>query len=42
MFLVRDWSFPYEYPYGLEGGKNFLEKRLEVRTGRESHIGCKS
>ncbi|KAG7248639.1 hypothetical protein CRUP_011211, partial [Coryphaenoides rupestris] len=27
-FLVRDWSFPYEFPYGQEGGMTFLEKRL--------------
>lgn len=30
MFLIRDWSYPYEHPYGLEGGLNFLEKRLQV------------
>lgn len=30
MFLVRDWSFPYEYNYGLQGGMSFLEKRLQV------------
>lgn len=30
MFLVRDWSFPYEYNYGLQGGLSFLEKRLQV------------
>uniref|UniRef100_A0A8C9SEU9 Atlastin GTPase 2 n=1 Tax=Scleropages formosus TaxID=113540 RepID=A0A8C9SEU9_SCLFO len=29
MFLIRDWSYPYEHPYGLEGGKRFLEKRLQ-------------
>ena len=32
MFLVRDWSFPYEYNYGLQGGMSFLEKRLQVST----------
>lgn len=30
MFLVRDWSFPYEYSYGLKGGGQFLDKRLQV------------
>ena len=30
IFLVRDWSFPYEFPYGQEGGMKFLEKRLKV------------
>uniref|UniRef100_A0A8C2CTL4 Atlastin-1 n=1 Tax=Cyprinus carpio TaxID=7962 RepID=A0A8C2CTL4_CYPCA len=29
IFLVRDWSFPYEFPYGQEGGIKFLEKRLK-------------
>lgn len=31
MFLIRDWSYPYEHDYGLEGGNNFLNKRLQVR-----------
>lgn len=35
IFLVRDWSFPYEFPYGQEGGMKFLEKRLKV-----SRYGC--
>lgn len=30
MFLVRDWSFPYESPYGVAGGRKVLEKRLQV------------
>lgn len=29
-FLVRDWSYPYEAPYGVEGGNKILERRLEV------------
>ncbi|XP_005104155.1 atlastin isoform X2 [Aplysia californica] len=29
-FLVRDWSFPYEAPYGAAGGRQILEKRLLV------------
>lgn len=29
-FLVRDWSFQYEYAYGLDGGKEILEKRLKI------------
>uniref|UniRef100_A0A672GCD9 Atlastin-2-like n=1 Tax=Salarias fasciatus TaxID=181472 RepID=A0A672GCD9_SALFA len=33
MFLIRDWSYPYEHPYGLEGGRSFLEKRLQVSVG---------
>ncbi|XP_039248263.2 atlastin-2-like [Styela clava] len=30
-FLVRDWSYPYEFDYGLAGGEKVLEKRLETR-----------
>lgn len=30
MFLIRDWSFPYEYDYGFKGGNQFLDKRLQV------------
>ncbi|CAL1529427.1 unnamed protein product [Lymnaea stagnalis] len=29
-FLVRDWSFPYEAPYGAQGGRQILEKRLKI------------
>lgn len=31
MFLIRDWSFPYEYTYGFKGGNEFLDKRLQVQ-----------
>lgn len=36
MFLIRDWSYPYEHPYGLTGGKQFLEKRLQVHYSSKS------
>ncbi|XP_036619097.1 atlastin-3 isoform X2 [Trichosurus vulpecula] len=38
MFLIRDWSFPYEYSYGLEGGMAFLEKRLQVKEQQHEEI----
>ncbi|CAH0594472.1 unnamed protein product [Chrysodeixis includens] len=30
-FLIRDWSFPYDHPYGTVGGEQLLKKRLMVR-----------
>ncbi|XP_053567931.1 atlastin-2 isoform X1 [Bombina bombina] len=38
MFLIRDWSYPYEHPYGLEGGKMFLEKRLQVKQNQHEEL----
>lgn len=38
MFLVRDWSFPYEYSYGLQGGMLFLDKRLQVKEHQHEEI----
>ncbi|CAJ0928740.1 unnamed protein product, partial [Mesorhabditis belari] len=30
IFLVRDWSFPYEAEYGFQGGQRTLDKRLQL------------
>ena len=30
MFLVRDWSYPYEHEYGIDGGAEILQRRLAV------------
>ncbi|KAJ8013859.1 hypothetical protein DPEC_G00034180 [Dallia pectoralis] len=38
MFLVRDWSYPYDYNYGLKGGKHFLGKRLEVKDSQHEEL----
>ncbi|KAM3622740.1 uncharacterized protein V6R79_002633 [Siganus canaliculatus] len=38
MFLIRDWSYPYEHPYGLEGGSSFLEKRLQVKQNQHEEL----
>ena len=27
---MRDWSYPYEADYGSEGGRNILDRRLQV------------
>ena len=37
-FLVRDWSYPYEAPFGAEGGKRILERRLEVSDKQHSEL----
>uniref|UniRef100_A0A8C7XR53 Atlastin 3 n=1 Tax=Oryzias sinensis TaxID=183150 RepID=A0A8C7XR53_9TELE len=38
MFLVRDWSFPYEYKYGFKGGSDFLDKRLQVKETQHEEL----
>uniref|UniRef100_A0A3Q3XER9 GB1/RHD3-type G domain-containing protein n=1 Tax=Mola mola TaxID=94237 RepID=A0A3Q3XER9_MOLML len=38
MFLIRDWSYPYEHPYGLDGGLGFLERRLQVKQNQHEEL----
>ncbi|XP_076877379.1 atlastin-3-like [Brachyhypopomus gauderio] len=38
MFLIRDWSFPYEYKYGSKGGSEFLDKRLQVKNSQHEEL----
>ncbi|KAI1286186.1 Atlastin-2 [Halotydeus destructor] len=38
LFLVRDWQYPQEYDYGLKGGKQFLDSKLEVSVGRTGEL----
>uniref|UniRef100_A0A6I8SKR1 Atlastin GTPase 2 n=1 Tax=Xenopus tropicalis TaxID=8364 RepID=A0A6I8SKR1_XENTR len=38
MFLIRDWSYPYEHTYGLKGGNSFLEKRLQVKQNQHEEL----
>ncbi|KAJ8723619.1 hypothetical protein PYW07_007599 [Mythimna separata] len=37
-FLVRDWSYPYDHPYGAVGGEQLLKKRLTVREGQHEEL----
>ncbi|VDN51828.1 unnamed protein product [Dracunculus medinensis] len=32
LFLVRDWSFPYEAEYGFQGGERLLDRRLQISS----------
>uniref|UniRef100_A0A1A8R0G4 Atlastin GTPase 2 n=1 Tax=Nothobranchius pienaari TaxID=704102 RepID=A0A1A8R0G4_9TELE len=38
MFLIRDWSYPYDHDYGLEGGNAFLKKRLQVKEKQHEEL----
>jgi atlastin len=38
MFLIRDWSYPYENDYGLEGGKDILDRRLKVNDKQHPEL----
>ncbi|XP_051945857.1 atlastin-2 [Xyrauchen texanus] len=38
LFLIRDWCYPYEHEYGLEGGNLFLEKRLQVKQNQHEEM----
>ncbi|KAK7902056.1 hypothetical protein WMY93_018825 [Mugilogobius chulae] len=38
MFLIRDWSYPYEHAYGLNGGNTFLDKRLQVKQNQHEEL----
>ena len=31
VFLVRDWNYPYDYDYGMDGGNALLSEILQVR-----------
>ncbi|XP_033126667.1 atlastin-2-like [Anneissia japonica] len=38
MFLVRDWSYPYEAEYGLTGGQQILDKRLQIKENQHKEL----
>lgn len=37
-FLVRDWQYPYEHPYGELGGQELIDKRLRIVDGQHSEL----
>ncbi|XP_067130783.1 atlastin-1-like isoform X2 [Centruroides vittatus] len=38
LFLIRDWSYPYEWDYGLKGGEMLLKKRLQIRNDQHPSL----
>ena len=39
VFLMRDWNFPYEHPYGQSGGEQYLEWYLKkMRTEKNQRV----
>jgi len=39
-FLIRDWSYPYQYEYGATGGNQLLDKRLQVAKSWSYLMHC--
>ena len=43
MFLVRDWSYPYEHDYGLDGGKeSILLGKIECFKNSNVFYRCRN
>ncbi|KAF6026044.1 atl [Bugula neritina] len=38
LFLVRDWSYPYDYEYGIEGGNQLLGTFLELSPTQHEEL----
>lgn len=38
LFVVRDWQYVYEKPYGFEGGNSLLEQRLSVYDEQDQEL----
>uniref|UniRef100_A0AC35TWW8 Major sperm protein n=1 Tax=Rhabditophanes sp. KR3021 TaxID=114890 RepID=A0AC35TWW8_9BILA len=38
LFLVRDWSYPYEHEYGFEGGAGLLKDRLTITESQHNEL----
>lgn len=38
MFLIRDWNNPDEYPFGSQGGENYLQQVLKVKDGQKDDL----
>lgn len=38
VFLIRDWSFPYDHSYGFEGGAELLEEKLRIKENMAEQL----
>lgn len=38
LFLVRDWSFPYDFIYGEEGGRAFIQEQLQASDEQPTEL----
>ena len=38
VFLIRYWSYPYEYDYGLSGGQKYLENKLAISEDQAKEL----
>ncbi|XP_065883232.1 atlastin-2-like [Dysidea avara] len=38
LFLVRDWSYPYEHSYGHDGGQEYLDKILKLTDSQHEQL----
>lgn len=38
LFLVRDWSYSYAAPYGVNGGKMILDNNLKIRPNQHPEL----
>ncbi|XP_067011779.1 atlastin-like [Anabrus simplex] len=38
LFLVRDWSYPYDADYGSAGGKFLLERRMKISNTQHPEL----
>ncbi|CAG2121196.1 unnamed protein product, partial [Medioppia subpectinata] len=38
LFLIRDWSFPHEHPYGLTGGQGLLDEKLIIKEDQAEQL----
>ena len=38
LFLIRDWSYPDDNPYGFKGGKSYLKKSLKIEKNQHESL----